>query len=102
MEFFRIRNYKMVPVLASSGMKISMKTDADTSKASEVVFHAMFGTYLDDLGILPEITNKNSRWSQRKDLNSVFLKRAGKEYKFLLPLYSDMFQRWHNQKFGEC
>lgn len=54
-----------------------MRSGADPLRTGEVVFHAVFGTYLDNLNILEKITTRG-KWHGRKELNAVFLKRAGK------------------------
>lgn len=54
-----------------------IKSGADGFKTSEIVFHAMFGTYLDNLDVLEKITSK-SKWHNRKEVNSVFQKRGAK------------------------
>lgn len=62
-------------VLAQQNISFRIRSGADALKTSEVVFHAMFGTYLEDLSVLSQITSA-PKWHQRKDLNSVFHKRA--------------------------
>lgn len=57
------------------GFQFKMRSGADSLKTSEVVFHAMFGTYLDNLNVLERITTK-AKWHSRKELNNVFIKRA--------------------------
>lgn len=69
-----------------AGMRIRIKTGGDAIKTQEIIFHAMFGTYLQDLTALSEITMHSSRWHQRKDLNDVFSKRAEKPSKVLAPI----------------
>lgn len=52
----------------------TMKSGADPIKTSQVVFHAMFGTNIENLNILKHITN-NKKWRTRKELNtSVYAK----------------------------
>lgn len=54
-----------------------IRTGGDMVKTSEVVFHSMFGTYLDNLDILPQITNRQ-KWHTRKELNTIFQQRSKK------------------------
>lgn len=60
---------------ASNNLKFTMRSGADSLKTSEVVFHAMFGTYLENLNVLEKITTK-AKWHTRKEVNSVFQKRG--------------------------
>lgn len=59
-------------------MRFKMRSESDTLKTFEVVFHAMFGTYLENLNVLEKITNK-AKWHTHKEVNAVFQKRAEKE-----------------------
>lgn len=68
------------------GMRVSLKTGTDAMRTSEVVFHAMFGTYLEDLSILAQITSHTGKWHQRKDLNPVFFKRASQPTQMFSPI----------------
>lgn len=61
-----------------SDLKMKMRSGSDPFKTSEVVFHAMFGTYLDNLNVLEKITTK-PKWHNRKEVNAVFLKQGEKE-----------------------
>uniref|UniRef100_A0A6P7GNE0 Uncharacterized protein LOC114344521 n=1 Tax=Diabrotica virgifera virgifera TaxID=50390 RepID=A0A6P7GNE0_DIAVI len=64
------------------GMTYKIKTSGTIHHAMEVVFHATFGSYLDDLGLLGQITNR-AQWSLRKEMNPFFKKRGeGKVVKF--------------------
>jgi hypothetical protein len=40
----------------SKKVVFKMRSGADSIKTSEVVFHSMFGTYLDNLNVLEKIT----------------------------------------------
>lgn len=68
-----------------SDLKMKMRSGSDPFKTSEVVFHAMFGTYLDNLNVLEKITTK-PKWHNRKELNAVFLKRGEKEQILFSPI----------------
>lgn len=52
--------------------------DFAPDQASEVVFHATFGTFAEDLSLLGQITSKK-RWSNRKELGPSFLKMGTSE-----------------------
>lgn len=43
-----------------------MRSGSDSLKSAEVIFHAKFGTYLDNLNILEQITDK-PKWHNRKE-----------------------------------
>lgn len=66
---------KLYNAAVSSGVRFTMRSGADGPLTAEAVFHSMYGTYLDDLGVLASITNK-ARWHQRKELNGVFIDRS--------------------------
>lgn len=53
---------------------------------SEVIFHAIFGTYLDDLGICSQVTDRAARWSQRKSMDCVFMKRSDTTVRTITPI----------------
>ncbi|CAF4947591.1 unnamed protein product [Pieris macdunnoughi] len=76
---------KFYNVIIQEGCKFQIKTGADPLKTSEVVFHALFGTYLEDLSVLAQITT-HAKWHQRKDLNSVFHQRASKTSATVIPI----------------
>uniref|UniRef100_W8BV85 Uncharacterized protein n=1 Tax=Ceratitis capitata TaxID=7213 RepID=W8BV85_CERCA len=57
------------------------KSDGIAEDIAQVVFHSMFGTSCEDLGILSQITTNNS-WKTRKELSSVFTKKTDKVKKF--------------------
>lgn len=69
-----------------------MRSGADAFMTSEVVFHAMFGTYLDNLNILEQITNK-PKWHNRKELNNVFIKRASQNVVTFKPIVFKMVSK---------
>lgn len=62
-------------VIQTSKIQFTMRSGGSDSNTAEVVFHSMFGTYMDDLGILSSITNWVA-WKQRKQLSSVFTKKS--------------------------
>ncbi|UPT53674.1 MAG: nucleocapsid protein [Bactrocera correcta Orthomyxo-like virus] len=47
-------------------------TSANAHELSQIIFHAMFGTAVEDLSILRQITDLN-HWQTRKELNKVFV-----------------------------
>lgn len=61
-----------------SKLTFKMRSGSDALKTAEVVFHSMFGTYLENLNVLEQITSK-SKWHTRKELNSVFTKRSAQQ-----------------------
>lgn len=61
--------------MALNRIKFEMRSGGSESETAEVVFHAMFGTYMEDLGVLGTITNWGA-WKQRKTLSAVFTKRS--------------------------
>lgn len=69
-----------------AGMRVTIKTAADPLRTSEVIFHSMFGTYLDDLSVLSQITSHTGKWHQRKDLNTVFHKRSSQPTAMFAPI----------------
>lgn len=58
-----------------SRTKMIIKSGGTTLQTAEVIFHAIFGTYLEDIGVLGEITTRGG-WSKRKALNPVFNDRS--------------------------
>lgn len=76
-------------------VKFTMRSGGSESDTAEVVFHSMFGTYMDDLGVLSAITNWGA-WKQRKQLSAVFTKRH--HLKLLLPPNSlQWYPKWHKR-----
>jgi hypothetical protein len=71
--------------MVDMGMRFKIKTGGDVLRTSEVVFHSMFGTYLDNLDVLPQITN-HAKWHQRRELNPVYIKRGSQESKIIVPI----------------
>lgn len=70
----------------SNGMKYRVKSGEAGSLMNEVIFHAIFGTYLDDLGICSQITDKTAKWAQRRAMDIVFTKRADAEVREIVPI----------------
>lgn len=56
----------------------TMKSGGTVNMTGEAIFHATFGTYMDDLEILESITTKATSWSNRRDMNNVFVQRSTK------------------------
>lgn len=73
--------------IKSFDVKFIIRSNSDTVKTSQVIFHAMFGTYLDDLSICSGITSYTGKWFQRKDLNPVFAQRGAAPQITLTPIY---------------
>lgn len=82
-------------LITNKKIRFIMKTCATGDLTAQAVFHAMYGTYLEDLGALGQITNVGT-WVQRKDLNAVFMKRNEKPQVIFSPnkfsIYSKMAQ----------
>lgn len=56
--------------------------------AAQAVFHAMFGTKVEDLGVLSSVTNVKN-WYQRKDFSEFFKRRSEQnQVKVQLPMFS--------------
>nr|QMP82394.1 nucleocapsid protein [Hemipteran orthomyxo-related virus OKIAV183] len=64
--------------------KWSMTGDYTAEKASQVAFHAIFGTYKEDLSILEQITTTGN-WYTREELGTCFKKTLGRAIEFELP-----------------
>nr|QPL15318.1 nucleoprotein [Raphidiopteran orthomyxo-related virus OKIAV180] len=56
----------------------------DSHQAGQIVFHSVFGTYKEDLGILSEITDYRSPWATRENMGSSFQKQntEGRQIKY--------------------
>ena len=62
------------------GQKFKWSTKETSSvKSSEIFFHSIFGTYVEDLGILSTITNI-SNWHTRSEMSNVFKKGENVEF----------------------
>lgn len=57
-----------------AGTEIEVKCN-DPELASQAIYHAIFGTNVEDLGILSAITEKKV-WRQRKDFSEFFKRRS--------------------------
>ena len=67
------------------GQKFKWSTKETSSvKSSEIFFHSIFGTYVEDLGILSTITNI-SNWHTRSEMSDVFKK--GENVEFTAPTF---------------
>ena len=61
---------------------------------NQVIFHAIHGTHLDDISILPQISNSGS-WKKRGEMSRTFTKRAAApEVTHLHRLQGLIFLRW--------
>lgn len=56
---------------------LMMNGTMEAEQAQKIVFHAMFGTYKEDLGILEQITTVG-KWFTREELGSCFINPKGK------------------------
>lgn len=73
-------------------VKFTMRSGGSESDTAEVVFHSMFGTYMDDLGVLSAITNWGA-WKQRKQLSAVFTKRSASPKVTFTPKFFTMVSK---------
>ncbi|UPT53749.1 MAG: nucleocapsid protein [Bactrocera tryoni orthomyxo-like virus] len=64
-----------------NGFTWEKTADVGTIPLAQVVFHSMFGTATEDLGILSSITD-NREWERRSTLNGVFTKKSNVVQKF--------------------
>lgn len=89
--------------IISKNIKFRIKTGGEAIHTAEAIFHAMFGTYLEDLGILSQITN-NGQWDNRKLISPIFLKRSTKTKQIIHPItlekVSKMAQSLLSQNMG--
>lgn len=69
-------------------IKYKIRTGVEAIHTAEIVFHAMYGTYLEDMGILAQITN-NGQWDNRKAMSAVFVKRSTKPKTDNFPNFHD-------------
>lgn len=73
--------YKM---LQSSNQKFNIEMDGTEEQAAQIVFHTIFGTFKEDLGVLRAITNIGN-WSTRQELGKAFAKSKEAVRTFSLP-----------------
>lgn len=65
--------------MVASQITFAMKGKGTANEASQIFHHATYGTYLDDLSVLSQITNK-AVWLTRKDFKEFFNKREDQPY----------------------
>lgn len=84
-------------------IKYKIRTGGESIHTAEVIFHAMHGTYLEDMGVHSQITN-NGQWDNRKALSMVFVKRSTKPKQIISPIFltrvSKMAQSLLTQNMG--
>lgn len=59
-------------IVVSGSRVFVMKSGAPADKIRRVVFHSMFETACEDLGVLGVITDVK-KWSKKSEVNEVFL-----------------------------
>lgn len=57
--------------LMGSGIQYTLNIN-NASMTRQILFHAMFGTYVEDFGVLSFMTN-NTRWLKRSEMNDAFI-----------------------------
>lgn len=70
--------------LQSSSQKVNIEMDGTEEQAAQIVFHTIFGTYKEDLGVLRAITNIGN-WGTRQELGKAFAKSKEAVRTFSLP-----------------
>lgn len=79
-------------IITIKKVHFTMRTGTTGDLKAQAVFHAMYGTYLEDLGALGQITNVGT-WVQRKDLNAVFMKRSETPKVVFSPIQFSMYSK---------
>ncbi|KAL3286948.1 hypothetical protein HHI36_001434 [Cryptolaemus montrouzieri] len=85
-------------------LKFKIRSQEDvTRNIAQVIFHAMYGTYTEDFGILSQITTE-AEWKKRKDVDKVFKERSKAEYRRVTPVrfiyYSKLAQSLLTKSLG--
>lgn len=77
-------NYKLASIMRK---KFTISSLMESEKASQIVFHGIFGMYKEDLAILSQITDV-SLWFTREEMGSCFRQQGKSEkvIKILLPV----------------
>lgn len=71
-------------LLQSSLQKFNLEMDGTEEQAAQIVFHTIFGTFKEDLGVLKTITNIGT-WNTRQELGKAFAKSKETVRTFSLP-----------------
>lgn len=71
--------------LQRSNQKFNIEMDGTEEQASQIVFHTIFGTFKEDLGVLKSITLVGN-WSTRQELGKAFTKSKETVRSFSLPM----------------
>lgn len=74
-------SYKL---LQKSQQKFNLEMDGTEEQAAQIVFHTIFETFKEDLGVLKSITSVGS-WSSRQELGKAFTKSKEDVRSFTLP-----------------
>lgn len=70
--------------LQRSHQKFNLEMDGTEEQSSQIVFHTIFGTFKEDLGVLKSITSVGN-WSTRQELGKAFTKSKEVVRSFSLP-----------------
>lgn len=70
--------------IQTCGKKFNNEMDGTEEEAAQIVFHTIFGTYKEDLGVLRAITSVGS-WMTRQQLGKAFAKSKETTRSFNLP-----------------
>lgn len=70
--------------LHKSKQKFNLEMDGTEEQASQIVFHTIFGTFKEDLGVLRSITSVGN-WSTQQELGKAFTKSKEVVRSFSLP-----------------
>lgn len=62
-------------ISCEGGERYALECDMIKKKASQVVFHGIFGTYKGDLGVVGQTTN-TANWYTREEMGAGFKKTA--------------------------
>lgn len=71
-------------LLQKSSQKFNLEMDGTEEQAAQIVFHTIFGTFKEDLGVLKSITSVGN-WSTRQELGKAFAKSKEAVRSFNLP-----------------
>uniref|UniRef100_A0A6M2DEG6 Uncharacterized protein n=1 Tax=Xenopsylla cheopis TaxID=163159 RepID=A0A6M2DEG6_XENCH len=87
-----VTQYIFTHLCETKKLRLEIKTKGSTDHMAQILFHAMYGTYLDDLGILQQITSAES-WAKRSEMTETFVKRSTGDSKLINPIYLRKFAK---------
>lgn len=82
-------------------IKFVMRTGGSEEDTAQVIFHSIYGTYLEDLGILSQITTKKA-WKTRREVEAVFTKRATKNSLIINPITFVFYSKMATSLLTKC